>query len=112
MGDHCCSCEKCGETYATYLQHDECPHAWERIVAAAIMGSDGTVYSVPPPGRHHNVIASMGGKYRIDDDPKQGFVTSTGRFVERYEGKQIARREGQLLDRASPSPQLFSEDVW
>jgi hypothetical protein len=90
----------------------------EQIEMAAIQHADGTVFTVPRPGRHHDVIAVMkaAGKpfneQRFEYRHVQGFVTSTGRFVDRYEAKVIARERHQLLERASLSDELFSEDVW
>ena len=88
----------------------------EKIVAAAIRQGDLT-FSIPKPARHHHVL------YRIDkinvtietvtpDD--QGFLTNLGRWVNRYEGWDIARIAGQLLDIAPTGVRgtLYSEDVW
>lgn len=83
------------------------------IASAAIIGYDQKVYSVPPPGRHHNIIRLM----RDLGHPKpikgeQGFLLSNGMFVDRETAKPIARVARQLLPRASESKYLFSEDVW
>lgn len=96
--------------------------AWmgtERIAAAAIKHADGRVFSVPPPGRHHTVIAHMRHQHGIRyADPVyesrhvQGFVTDIGRFVDRYEARKIAEAAGQLLPRECGKAELFSEDVW
>lgn len=86
------------------------------VVAAAIRHPDGTVYSLPPPNRHHNVIWHMvglgidtAGHKTIHD---QGFVLSDGRYVGRVAAKTVAIAAGQLLDRASKLKELFSECVW
>lgn len=88
--------------------------AQERIVRAAIRHVEGDVYSVPPPGRHHDVIRSMGERYqyRRSEGHVQGFLTSVGRFVDRDEAWGIAEQAGQLLPRATGAGHLFSEDVW
>lgn len=94
----------------------------ERIETAAIKLSD-VVWTVPRPGRHHDVIA-----YIIRECPwmthvggTQGFVTSESRFVEREEARRIATKAGQLIasdkdDKGIPivreHRELFSEDVW
>lgn len=93
----------------------------ETIEAAAIR-YDGVTWTVPRPGRHHDVIAfalrerpwleSIGGE--------QGFVTSTGRFVDRKEARQIAEAANQIIESCGADgvpfkrqhPDLFSEDVW
>lgn len=84
------------------------------VVAAAIKSAeDGIVYSVPAPGRHHNVIhmlAQAGFKPPVLGE--QGFLLSDGRFATRTAAKYVARKAGQLLERASELKQLFSEDVW
>lgn len=86
----------------------------ETIERAAIFYND-TIYSVPRPGRHHTVIKMM-----YDDGfpteamalKNQGFVTSAGRFVDRYEGARVARAAGQIIREPTPPDMLTSEDVW
>lgn len=83
------------------------------IVRSAIRDPDGTVYHLPQPARHHNVIRQMHdlGMH----DPKkgeQGFITSEGLFVNRKEAKLIAVAADQLLERASKQDELYSECVW
>lgn len=93
----------------------------ERIVAAAIYFENVTV-SLPPPARHHHLIrhaSTLNANVRVTQE-MQGFVTSTGRFVDRHEAMLIARAQGQLIPRAgghmqgevSSGDTLFSEDVW
>jgi len=109
-------CARCGLIPIT---GNHCPPGFldpnvEMIVRAAIH-YDGTTYSLPAPARHHNVITLM-----IDDElpsescalKNQGFVTSTGRFVDRYEGFKIAKAAGQLWRSSTPPNMLTSEDVW
>lgn len=94
----------------------------ERIAAAAIQAGELTL-SQRPPGRHHTILRSMEGlgiPASHARNAEQGFVTSTGRFVDRREGMHIARAAGQLIPRAggymageiSTGDELFSEDVW
>jgi len=87
-----------------------------RIAAAAIRGPDGTIYSLPAPKRHHDIIHFYGlGSTRHDD---QGFVLNDGRYVQRAPALAVARRAGQLLPngrRLQENPtsrELYSEDVW
>jgi hypothetical protein len=58
----------------------------EKIESAAIR-LDGRVWSQPKPARHHDVIAfilkSVLGLHFVQGE--QGFVTDTGRFVDRKE---------------------------
>jgi hypothetical protein len=91
-----------------------------RVEAAAIRSDtgDGMVYSVPRPGRHHDVIRHMRahGYEGGVQGGLQGFVLSDGRFVMRKAALQVARKAGQLLERAPTAGSwahgLFSEDVW
>ncbi len=87
----------------------------ERIVAVAVSFM-GMTFSVPAPGRHHDVLHAMHatgltqGKHHL-----QGFITSTGRFVDRRVGKEIARLARQLdvvRPKTDPASELFSEDLW
>lgn len=71
--------------------------------------------SVPRPGRHHNVIQGMvEWGYTSADIAQsvQGFVTSTGRFVDRFEAYRIATAAGQIKEKTYPLDKLFSEDIW
>lgn len=84
-----------------------------RVVAAAILSlATDEVFSVPQPGRHHDVIRLMGAKFNQSDE--QGFILSDGRFVMRKAALSIAYRTGQLPEGGGVAPQhgLFSEDLW
>ena len=77
----------------------------EHIACAAIR-YEGLVCSVPCPGRHGDVISRMralGLPRESVNVVNQGFLTSTGRFVDRQEAAKIA---GMSKD------QLFTEDMW
>ncbi|MCZ3377484.1 hypothetical protein [Rhizobium sp. AG207R] len=89
----------------------------ERIIAAAIQFA-GTI-SLPPPARHHTIIQTMDLEMGINGTKAtpetQGFLTDTGRFVNRVEAYYIALKAGQILtetNRTEKSPRLFSEDLW
>lgn len=90
----------------------------ETIVRAACK-HNGAIYDVPAPGRHHNVIRMLvdmqlaGPANPVTDTG--GFLTSTGRYVDREEAWLIAEAAGQLLARAPTDGRggmLYSEDVW
>lgn len=85
----------------------------ETIERAAIRRYS-TVWSVPRPGRHHDVIAFMAeqGVDALGDYSTQGFTTSEGRFVERDEAMKIAKAAKQLIAAPHVPHALFSEDVW
>lgn len=98
--------------------------AGETIERAAIkLGMK--IFDVPRPGRHHDVIALM--RKRGHDlvsigSGRQGFTTSTGRFVDREEALKIAEAASQLLPehtaedgvvyRRKVTGRLFSEDIF
>ena len=87
-------------TNAFMLTQERGSHTSERIVAAAIAieFTDDTGWQpeermfialVPPPGRHHTVFAGVRGTCGETEKTRdfccgaqQGFVTSTGRFVD------------------------------
>jgi len=82
------------------------------ITAAAIKCVLGEVYSVPKPGRHHDVIRHMSSTLGVSPHGgEQGFVLSTGSFIDRKMAAKIALKNGQCKKLISP-PQLFSEDLW
>lgn len=68
------------------------------------------IVSAPPPARHHHLLAicRLGRRY------SEGFITSTGRFVDREEALKIALASGQpMIDHPSRGDdRLFSEDLW
>ena len=91
--------------------HSYVPEAsTERIIAAAVHWRDST-YAIMPPARHHHVLFALHAQFPDDiiGPDEQGFVTSTGRFVERPEAKAIAVAAGQTTTTHS---HLFSEDLW
>lgn len=86
------------------------------IECAAIRTTDGVVFSVDKPGRHHDVIKVM--REKGYEGPvggiRQGFLVSGGRFVTREEALSIAIEAGQveISKCVAPKTGLFSEDVW
>lgn len=86
----------------------------EKIVAAAIQYG-GLTFSKPAPARHGDVIYPMrdiGLPRESVNTVNQGFLTSTGRFVERTEALKIALASGQPCAAPDNAYILFSEDVW
>jgi len=71
--------------------------------------------SAPPPARHPNIMQPMfevtGRTVGAND---QGFLTSSGRYVDRIEALAIAIAAGQpFIDHPSRcSHKLYSEDLW
>lgn len=103
----------------------------ETIVAAAIqlavpedykarrfngepMYPDRITITAPPPARHGTLMHptfDLTGGAQVESS---GFITSTGRYVERAEALQIAIASGQpMIDHPSRhDTHLFSEDLW
>jgi hypothetical protein len=103
----------------------------EYILCAAIWVDDGKVYAhqAVPTGlvlsghRHHNIFAQMRPMWgflvaerRANGVKKetQGFLTSTGRFVNRLEARQIAKAAGQVTGERGhlPGGKLDSGDLY
>lgn len=84
----------------------------EAIVAAAVM-LDDEVWQLPRPARHHHILWALDQVLpgRAIEAHVQGFMTNTGRFVEREEAARIASMAGQVGKLSAP-PHLFSEDLW
>lgn len=86
-----------------------------RVVAAAVRYR-GEVYSLPPPARHHDVIALICARHGLDGyQPSQddrGFLLSDGRYARRRAAAVVAVRAGQCERVAHPRHGLFSEDLW
>jgi hypothetical protein len=85
----------------------------ERIERVAIKTPSG-VWSLPCPPNSHYVVAvwmaKSGIEFPLMND--QGFVTDSGRFVEREEAMRIAIDSGQVSkERYSADDELFSEDL-
>ncbi len=84
----------------------------ERIERAAL-NIAGVVYDVPRPGRHSDVyrtVRHLSADLVYGSDSFEGFVTSTGRFVERIEATTIARAAKQT--RLLPGQPLQTVDLW
>lgn len=86
----------------------------EKIAAAALQLDDMTI-SAPPPARHHTLIHAID-KYlpeeRLILPTNQGFITNTGRFVNRREAAAIAFEAAQVTKLEWPHAGLHSEDLW
>lgn len=80
-------------------------------IQQAAIRQDNVVYTMPRPARHDNILCSvMTGVYK-HSQAEQGFLTSTGQFVNRTEAARIAIEAGQVEKMAHP-PYLYSEDLW
>lgn len=88
----------------------------EHIVSAACC-YNGLILSLPAPARHYSIVQHDECSDSIRHDLRlQGFLTSTGRFVNREEAFLIAKEANQIIARADGNiydgPELYSEDVW
>lgn len=84
----------------------------KRIKEAAILHTDGKVYT---GRRHHNVIATIvkeTGVKRVGTGSIQGFVTEDGEFVDREVAARIALACGQIEKLKYNPRELFSEDLY
>jgi hypothetical protein len=43
---------------------------------------------------------------------EQGFITDTGRFVDRKDALEIAKESGQIIEKHGNFKVLYSEDMW
>lgn len=84
----------------------------ETIACVAIRVGAMTV-SMPRLKRHGDIMRELGrvGINYIAGPDDQGFLTSKGRFVGRFEGADIALAARQIKTLRFP-PQLYSEDLW
>jgi len=88
-----------------------CKPVPERIIAAAIR-QYGLTITLPAPARHHHLLNPLAQETGVLVYPgDQGFLTDTGRFVERREAAAIALEAGQIASLKYP-PELYSEDLW
>ena len=108
-----------------YLHSPEAPGGKvikETIEMAAIKDKvTGSVFALPKPKRHHDVIALMSSHKISPHGCTQGFMTSRDRFVDRYEAARLANAAGQIIGRTGAGgipykiqevTKLFSEDLW
>ena len=84
-----------------------------RIDCAAIREPNGRVWT----GKRHNhcikTIIQATGVKQVGGQYEQGFVTMTGRFVNRREAYGIALKAGQIpFESYDPKRELFSEDLY
>lgn len=82
----------------------------ETIIAAAIK-INGYIISTYDKGHHEDIVKYLTyNKFSNPTSNKPGFITSTGRFVDRSEAKIIATNSNQIKD--SNFTILYSKDIW
>lgn len=84
------------------------------IVGVAIRSSSGTVFSLPKPNRHHDVIRSIAERTKksVPASWAQGFIDEADNFYTRNEASRHAKECGQISENMFHHTQLFSEDLW
>ncbi|TPJ70501.1 hypothetical protein [Mesorhizobium sp. B2-6-7] len=83
----------------------------ERIISVAI-SAFGIVASLPAPARHGDVLRKLYDfNQTVVGGDAQGFLTNTGRYVNRRDAAVIALEAGQV-DKLTAAPDLYSEDLW
>ena len=89
--------------------------AVEKIIAVAFHHSKTKVTIVRQNFTSHTSVedgAAMHGVHVFEQPWEKGFLTSNGRFVDRTEGMEIARKADQLKPGVDENaPYLTSEDV-
>lgn len=85
----------------------------EIITGVAMLGDDGRVWALPRPCRHNNIYALAAFMNKAVDPCTQGFMTNTGRFVNRADAMIIAKANNGPWTTSEPRRKdLFSEDLW
>jgi len=74
----------------------------------------GMIVTLPPPARHDGLLEKL---RKLDlvvypSGALQGFMTSTGRYVNRQEAFDVAKAAGQVVKGKFQPNTLFSEDLW
>ena len=84
----------------------------EFIISAAVQHEE-VIFSLPRPNRHYHIVHKM---YDMGlpktAQQHQGFLTTTGRFLDRKEAATLALSNGQISKLKFVSDELFSEDLW
>lgn len=91
------------------------------MIKQAAIRFRGEIWTLPRPARHHHILNALNAVLgwspetrRVEPLPdeeriEQGFVTWSGRFVDRREAAYIAELRCQIRE---PKRELFSEDLW
>ena len=90
------------------------PEEKEVVIAAAVKADDETIFSIEGK-RHHEIFQDIreAGKALLIRQDQQGFVTSTGRYVDRKEALEIQKAAGiESVDKDGYRDQLYSEDIF
>jgi len=94
-----------------------CPGLRERarLTHVAVRDTEGQVWSLPRPYRHHHVLKVMydhGAKQREDNHENQGFLDAHGHYLTRKQALVNAHAHHQLIGGKTIASILTSEDLW
>ena len=84
------------------------------MITGVAMIIDARMFFASSPYRHHNLI-KMAREDDWGDEPIQGtrgFITDKGKFLNRIEAEQHARKCGQLTKKTIVGGEVTSEDLW
>jgi hypothetical protein len=84
----------------------------EHIVVSATKGLNGKIYVTGKDKHHFHIFKEMIGDGQDPHCGIKGFITSTGRFVDRHEAFKIASDAGQLKPGTNyDNERLISDDL-
>lgn len=93
-----------------------CVNNMEKIIGVSIKYG-GQQFSLLRPNRHMHVYEYLiSPKYPDigtgDENIIEGFITSELRFLDRVDGMELVKNNGQLTGDPFQEKELFSEDIW
>lgn len=79
----------------------------EKVICCAVKLKTGVIISMAPPSTHQIILDKTGAR-----SGERGFMTSTGRFVNRREALIVAVKAGQVHGIFDGLDELYGEDLW
>lgn len=82
------------------------------ILSAAIKDSDGVIWSLPEPNRHHNIFKLM---YQMNISSYrsiEGFVDDERNFLDRNQAWIVAEKCNQIVNDIGVYGKLLTEHLW
>jgi len=86
------------------------PDYREYVMAAALI-YDGQLYAAKHHATCYHELRDRGIKFIGTLDEGTGFLTNTGRYIDREEAEKLAIKRGQLV-RTDEIGIVYSEDLW
>lgn len=83
------------------------------IIAAAIR-LRGSIFTLPQPARHHDIMIDMVLKRDVTDtaNAEHGFLDNTGHFHCRASAAKVAIAAGQIKKGLTIPLRLYTDDLW